>query len=123
MHDLAVGKAGAELLERGAHVSNVREDGGVGHHGDVVLGEVDASLEDSDELYEFLLDRLQASGKRALQLLGCYFGLVESLRVDQVADGFRLREVDASVEKRPHGEFAGFGQAGAGSDAEFDDMP
>jgi len=85
--------------------------------------EVDASLEDGDELYQFLFDRLQAPGERALQLLGRDFGLVEGLRVDQVADGFRLREVDASVEEGPHGEFAGLGQACAGSDAEFDDMP
>jgi hypothetical protein len=35
------------------------------------------------------------------------------LRVDQVADGFGLGQIQASVEEGAHGEFSGLGQAGA----------
>ncbi len=50
------------------------------------------------------------------------FGLVESLRIDQVADRFGLREVDAAVEKGAHSELAGLGEARPSGDAEFDDV-
>ena len=43
------------------------------------------------------------------QLLRRDLGLVESLRLDEVANGLRLREVDAAVQEGPHGELARLG--------------
>ena len=55
-------------------------------------------------------------------MLRRHFGLEKSLRVDQIADGFGLGQVEASVEKGAHGEFAGLGEAGAAGEREFDDV-
>src|SRR5258708_27615933 len=60
--------------------------------------------------------------ERAFELLGGDFGLIKSLRVNQVADGFCLGEINASVEKGAHGEFAGLGEASAASESEFNNM-
>ena len=48
-------------------------------------------------------------------MLGGDAGLVQSGGLDQIADGFGLREVDAAVEVGPEGELAGLGQAGSGA--------
>ena len=98
------------------------QDGRVGSDGDVVFGEIDAGFEQRDQLHQLLLDRLQAFRERAFELLGGDLGLEEGLRVDQVADRFGLGEVEASVEEGAHGEFAGFGEAGAAGEREFDDV-
>jgi len=45
------------------------------------------------------------------------------LRVDEIANGFGLGEIDAAVEEGAHGELSGLGQAGAGGDAELDNVP
>ena len=71
----------------------------------------------------FLFDWLQALGERALKLLGGDLRLVKSLRVDQVAHGFCLGEIDAAIEKRAHGELARLGEARPRSNAHLDDMP
>ena len=43
--------------------------------------------------------------------MGCNLRLIQRLRLDQVADSFSLGEIDAPIEERAHGEFAGLGQA------------
>ncbi len=53
------------------------------------------------------LTALNAAGERAFHLLRGDAGLVQRLRVDQIAHGFSLREIDAAGEKRALGEFAG----------------
>ena len=88
--------------------------------GDIVLGEVNAGFEHGDQLYQFLFDGLQAARERAFKLLSRNLGLIEGLRLDQVADSLRLGEIDASVEKGAHGEFAGLGQACAPSQSQLD---
>jgi len=55
-------------------------------------------------------------------LLGGDLGLKQGLRVDEVADGFGLGQVEASVEKGAHGEFSGLGETGAAGEREFDDV-
>jgi hypothetical protein len=47
----------------------------------------------------------------ATHLAGCLTGLREGVRLDEIADGFGLSEVELAGEKRALGEFAGFGQA------------
>ncbi len=49
-------------------------------------------------------------------------GLVKRLRVDQIAHGFGLGQIDAAVEKRAHGELAGLGKPRAGRDAKLHDV-
>src|SRR5713101_4033760 len=122
MNDFAVGKSGGELKERASDLSDAIQDGGVGGDGDVVLGEIDAGLEQGDQVDQFLLDGLEAIGERAFELLGGDLGLKQGLRVDQVADGFGLGKVEASVEKGSHGEFTGLGETGAAGKREFDDV-
>ena len=65
---------------------------------------------------------LKAMGERAFELLGGDLGLIQRLRVDEVADGFGLSQIDASIEKSAHGEFAGLGEAGAAGERKFDDV-
>ena len=48
--------------------------------------------------------------------------LDKRLRVDQVADRLGLGEIEASVEEGAHGELAGFGEARAAGERQFDDM-
>ena len=86
----------------------------------IVLGEINAGFEHRDQLHQFLFDGLQAAGERAFQLLGCDLGLIERLRLDQIADRLRLGEIDASVEKRAHGELARLGEAGAAGQGQLD---
>src|ERR1700730_17370159 len=109
VHDFAVSEAGGQLLERSAERSDVLEDCGSGHDGNVVLREVDARLQQRNQLNQLLLNRLQALGKSSVKLLRRNFRLIQSLRVDKVADRFGLREVNASPEKGSHGELARFG--------------
>ena len=71
----------------------------------------------------FCLDRLQAPRQRALQLLRRNLRLIQRLRIDQVAHRLGLREIDAPVQKRPHGELARLGQARSGGHAEFHNVP
>ncbi len=44
------------------------------------------------------------------------------MRVDEVADGFGLGEIEAAVEEGAHSEFAGFGETRAAGECEFDDV-
>ena len=77
----------------------------------------------SDQFYQFLFDRAQSPREGALQLLGRDLCLVESLRLDQVADRFRLGQIDAAVEKCAHGEFAGFSQTRSAGQSQFHHVP
>ena len=55
--------------------------------------------------------------------MGGDLSLIERLRVDQIADGFGLGEIDAAVEEGAHGELSGFGETRPGGDAQLDNMP
>src|SRR6185369_8977773 len=89
-------------------------------HADIIFGEVDAGLEERDEFQELFFERGDAAGNRAAGLLGGDARLVKSGSVDEVADGFRLGEIEAAVEECPQGELAGFGEAGAGVEGALD---
>ena len=52
--------------------------------------------------------RLQSGGDGALKLLRGHAGLVEGLRLDQVAHSFRLGQVDAAVQEGAQSEFTRF---------------
>ena len=56
-------------------------------------------------------------------MLSCDFGLVEGLRYDEITHRFGLRQIDASVEKSAHGEFARFGKTPALGQRQLDDVP
>ncbi len=94
----------------------------VGNDRDVVFGEVDAGFHDGDQVNQFLLDGLQPLRQRAFELARRDLRLVERLRIDEVAHGFGLGEVDASVEEGAHGELAGLGEARAAGQRHFHDV-
>ena len=54
--------------------------------------------------------------------MGGDLGLVERARFDQVADGLGLSQVNAAVQKRAQGEFAGLGGAGALGERALDEI-
>ena len=57
------------------------------------------------------------AGEGAAELLRGDAGLVEGGGFDQVVNCFGLCEIEATGEEGSLGEFAGFGEAGAGGDA------
>src|ERR1700722_367244 len=120
MHDFSVGEGCGELFKRGANCGYAFENLSCWKNRDVILREVDSSLEGCDQCDQILFDRLQAAGESAFELLCRNLGLIESLRVDEIADGFGLGEVDASVEEGAHGELARFGKARAAGHCQFD---
>ena len=117
-----VGERAGEFFERRADCADVFEDLFAGEHGDIVFGKINSGFEKRNQLHQLLFDRLQAAGERAFELLGGDLRLIERLRIDQVADGFGLGEVDASVEEGAHGELARLGKARAAGESEFDDV-
>src|SRR5581483_5994384 len=107
VHDLAKRETFLKLRERRADVGDAGDGLFGGENGNVVFGEVDAGFEDGDEIHELLLDGLDAARDGSAELLGSDFRLVERLRIDEVADGFGLGEIDAPIEEGAHGELAG----------------
>src|SRR5438552_11926601 len=98
------------------------KDSLAGEHRHVILRKINASFENSNELNQLLLDRLQAARKSAFELLRCYFRLVKRLRVNQVANSFGLGEINAAVEEGPHGELAGFRETCSCGKRKLNDM-
>ncbi len=69
-----------------------------------------------------MFDRLQTLGERTTQLLSGNLRLIERSRFDQITDGFSLCEVNAPIQKRPHGELARLGEAGPVGEGQLDDV-
>ena len=85
-------------------------------------GEVHAGFERGDQGDQGALDGRDPRATRAAELLRGDAGLVQRVRVDQVAERFGLREVDAAGEPRALGEFAGLRQARAVGEAATQDV-
>ncbi len=79
----------------------------------VVFSKVDACFELRNQRDQSLFERPNSPRKCAAQLLRGGLGLQQGLRVDQVADGFRLGQVDAAGKEGALGKLAGRGQARA----------
>ena len=121
MHDFAIGERVRQLFQRRANFGDARQNLLAGHDGDVIFGEIHAGFEEGDEFYQLLLDWLYAVGQCAFKLLRRNFGLEQGLRINQIADGFGLGEIDAAVQEGAHGEFAGLSQARSGCQRQLDD--
>ena len=121
MYDLAIGEGVRQVFQRRANFGDARQNLLAGHDGDVIFGEIHAGFEQGDELYQLLLDWLYAVGQCAFKLLRRNFGLEQGLRINQIADGFGLGEIDAAVQEGAHGEFAGLSQARSGCQRQLDD--
>ena len=91
------------------------QDLGGGRDADIVLGEIDAGFEQRDQFEQLRLDGREAARDRALRLLRGDARLVERGGLDEIADGFGLRQIDAAVQERAQREFARFGEARAGA--------
>ncbi len=59
----------------------------------------------------------------AVDLLRGDARLIERGGIDQVANGFGLRQIDAAVQIRAQRELAGFGEARAGFEGALDGIP
>src|SRR2546423_7336888 len=62
----------------------------------------------NDHVDEYVFEWRQSSRQFPFKLFGCDPRLKTGLRVDDIANGLRLREVDAFVCKSAKGEFAWF---------------
>ena len=123
MHNLAESEAVAKLLQRPHDGTDALENYGVWHHRNVVFCEIDTRLKLGNQIHQFLFDRLQPPRQRTIQLLCRDFRLIHSLRFDQVADSFRLRQIDPAIQKGAHGELAGFGQPRPSRHTQFHNIP
>src|SRR5579884_2221460 len=80
---------------------------------DIILREIDAGLEQRDQLEKLFLPWPQAAGNGSFDLLGGDTRLVEGRGFDEVANRLGLRQIDAAVDVGSQSKFAGFGQTGA----------
>jgi hypothetical protein len=74
-------------------------------------------------LDEQVLKRREPFRQRAFELPGRQSSLVIGLRVDNVPDRLRLREVYAPVEESAHGKFSRAGYSRAAFDDDFEHAP
>src|SRR3954452_16909673 len=122
MHRLAVSERREQFLERLPDLVETLQDLGARKDSNVVFREIHARFEQRDELHQLFLDGREAARECAFELLRGDLRLVQRLRFDEVADGFGLREIEASVEKGAHGELTWLGEACAAREAELDHM-
>ena len=115
VHQLAVGEACGEAVEPSWIGASRRRISVVGRDVDVVFGEVDAGFEQRDQLEQLLLERRDPPRNGALHLLRGDARLVERGGVDQVADSFGLRQIDAAVQIAAQRELAGLGGPSPGA--------
>ena len=110
------------MRQRAAYLVYARENDVGGNDGNIIFGEVNPGFHQGNEFDKLLLDGCDPLRQCAFKLLGSDAGLEERLRVDEVANGFGLGEIDTAVQKGTHGELAGFGEASAVLKGEFDDV-
>src|SRR5689334_3932749 len=103
MNQLAVSEGARELFQSSLYFGDAAENARGWHDRHVVLGEIDAGFHLCNQLDELLLYRRETFGECAFELLCGDSRLVERLRVDEIANGFGLREIDATVEECTHG--------------------
>src|SRR5579872_6699115 len=111
MHYPTISEGLRESRERLPHLLDSFQDSVVRQHGDVVFGKIDACFEYGGQFYQAFLERFYPVRQCTVELLGGDLGLEKRLRLDQIADRLRLREIDASMQKAAHGELAGFSHA------------
>jgi hypothetical protein len=80
-------------------------------HSDIVVGEIDAGFEPCDDFGGAVMQGAERVGDRSGHLTSGGAGLKKCVGVDEVAYGFGLGEVEASIEKGAAGKFAGLGEA------------
>jgi hypothetical protein len=100
----------ASSAVRGGVSCDAAGDLGLRGHVHVVLGKVDAGFEQRDQLNQRLLHGRDAPAERAAHLAGGLAGLGQRLRLDQVAHGLGLGEVEPAGKKGALGKLAGLGQ-------------
>ena len=100
IHQLAGREACDELIEaRGRYGRQAAQNLIRSGDADVVFGEVDAGLQQRDQFEQAALYGLDSAGNGAIDLLGGDAGLIKRRGVDQIANGFGLRQIDAAVDR------------------------
>ena len=83
----------------------------------IIFGKVDARFQFGNQIDERLLNGPDTARERAVELLGGNLRLIQRLRVDQIAHGLGLRQVEPASKKCPLGKFAGPRQTRSRSNA------
>ena len=83
---------------------------------DIFLREVEFQFEEACEVEQLLSELLEFLSIATAELADGETVLSGCDGVDEVGDGFGLREVETSIEESPLGEFSGLRQACAGVD-------
>ena len=110
MHDAPVGKGGGKRGKRRRQFADAPGDLGFGRHIHVVLGKIDAGFEQCDKVNQRPLHRPHAPAERTAHLAGCLTSLGERLRLDQVAHGFGLSQVQPAGQEGALSELARLSQ-------------
>ena len=91
----------------------------VGGNVDIVFGEIDAGLQQRNQLEQLLFQRSDAARYGSLDLLCSDTRLVDRRGFDEIADSLGLRKIEAAVEIRAKRELAWFGKARSGEHGPF----
>ena len=110
MDNAAARERGLKSGERRRNLVDTPRDLDLRRHVDVVFGKVDARFKQRDQFYKGLLGGRSASAERAAHLTGGLPRLRESLRIDEVANRFGLRQIETARQKSALGKFAGLSQ-------------
>jgi len=120
LHQATVAEARDQLIDARLDGCEAARDLIGRRYCDIVLGEIDAGLQQQNQLQELLFDRSDAARYAASGLLHRDPRLEERGGFDQVAHGLRLRQVEPAVQKGSHGELARFGETRSGSHRALD---
>src|SRR5262249_7083471 len=90
---------------------------------DIIFREIDAGLEQRDQLEQRLFERRDTARDRALDLLSGDARLVECRSFDEIANRFGPRQIDAAVEERAHRDPARSRQPRSGLDRALQAVP
>ncbi len=110
VNDAATGEGCLQRSEGRRELVDAAGDLLLWRHVDIVFREIDAGFEERDEFHEGLLQGLHAMAERAAHLAGGLTSLREGLRIDEVADGFGLDEIEFAGKEGPLGELAGLSE-------------
>ena len=88
-----------------------------------LIRKIDRGLQPRDQIEECGIDLADRLRERALKLIERRARLQRRNGINQIADGFRLNEIDAAVQKRPQRELARLGQPRARAHRRFQDGP
>ena len=123
MHQLPVSEARGERRNRCNDRLQPPQNLLRGRNADIILREIDPGFEQRDQLQQLLLHWLQPPRNGSFRLLRGNPCLIQRSCINQIADRFGLRQIDAAIEVSAQGELARFGQPRAGLTQALQSIP